>query len=210
MARTPKRWDVEDSSFWDSTGKSHRHRNLAVSIPNLLCGFSVWLYWGMIAKIDSTDPLRQPRAVRLHVWQRRSVVRGQRIGVRGVVTDPSGSCGAGRCDLAYPQFVHDRHLWRAKRQVHDHPVIDSSRDRSRDSSAKPRNVVFPVDPAGRHVGRRRRSVCIVHVKHLVLLSQTHSRPGIRPECRTRQCRRERHAVLDSLGNYRGAVWLLRR
>ncbi len=50
MARTPERWDVEDNAFWDSTGKSIANRNLWVSIPNLLCGFSVWLYWGMIAK----------------------------------------------------------------------------------------------------------------------------------------------------------------
>ncbi|MBP85137.1 MAG: antiporter [Planctomycetaceae bacterium] len=50
MARAPERWDVEDSAFWDSTGKSIANRNLWVSIPNLLCGFSVWLYWGMIVK----------------------------------------------------------------------------------------------------------------------------------------------------------------
>ncbi|MDP7345319.1 MAG: NarK/NasA family nitrate transporter, partial [Alphaproteobacteria bacterium] len=25
-------------------------RNLVVSIPNLLCGFAVWMYWGMVAK----------------------------------------------------------------------------------------------------------------------------------------------------------------
>ncbi len=46
-----KRWDVEDPQFWDETGKKVAYRNLVVSIPNLLCGFSVWLYWGMIAKI---------------------------------------------------------------------------------------------------------------------------------------------------------------
>ena len=45
------KWDVEDQQFWDSTGKKVATRNLIVSIPNLLCGFSVWLYWGMIAKI---------------------------------------------------------------------------------------------------------------------------------------------------------------
>ena len=50
MAKTPPHWDVEDTSFWDSTGKSIAHRNLWTSIPNLLCGFSVWLYWGMIIK----------------------------------------------------------------------------------------------------------------------------------------------------------------
>ncbi|NOY43299.1 MAG: NarK/NasA family nitrate transporter [Planctomycetes bacterium] len=51
MARTPEHWDVEDQAFWESTGKSIANRNLWVSIPNLLCGFSVWLYWGMLAKI---------------------------------------------------------------------------------------------------------------------------------------------------------------
>ncbi len=50
MASTPEKWDVEDQAFWDSTGKSIANRNLWISIPNLLCGFSVWLYWGMIAK----------------------------------------------------------------------------------------------------------------------------------------------------------------
>ena len=49
-ARTPPRWDVEDEGFWESTGKKIASRNLWVSIPNLLCGFSVWLYWGMVAK----------------------------------------------------------------------------------------------------------------------------------------------------------------
>ncbi|MFT5288673.1 MAG: NNP family nitrate/nitrite transporter-like MFS transporter [Planctomycetota bacterium] len=43
-------WDPEDESFWDSTGSKIAQRNLWISIPNLLCGFSVWLYWGMIAK----------------------------------------------------------------------------------------------------------------------------------------------------------------
>ncbi len=50
MAATPQRWDVEDEAFWESEGKRIANRNLWVSIPNLLCGFSVWLYWGMIAK----------------------------------------------------------------------------------------------------------------------------------------------------------------
>jgi MFS transporter, NNP family, nitrate/nitrite transporter len=51
MARTPVTWDVENHDFWQSTGKPIAYRNLWISIPNLLCGFSVWLYWGMIAKI---------------------------------------------------------------------------------------------------------------------------------------------------------------
>ncbi len=49
-ARTPEVWDVENEAFWESTGKGIANRNLWLSIPNLLCAFSVWLYWGMVAK----------------------------------------------------------------------------------------------------------------------------------------------------------------
>jgi NNP family nitrate/nitrite transporter-like MFS transporter len=42
------RWDVEDESFWNSTGRRVANRNLWISIPSLLCGFAVWLYWGII------------------------------------------------------------------------------------------------------------------------------------------------------------------
>jgi NNP family nitrate/nitrite transporter-like MFS transporter len=48
VARTPEKWDVEDQQFWDSTGKAIANRNLWISIPNLLLGFSVWIYWGVI------------------------------------------------------------------------------------------------------------------------------------------------------------------
>ena len=50
MSRRLEKWDVEDESFWQSTGKKTAYQNLWVSIPNLLCGFAVWLYWGMLAK----------------------------------------------------------------------------------------------------------------------------------------------------------------
>jgi NNP family nitrate/nitrite transporter-like MFS transporter len=43
-----KTWNVEDDKFWESTGKSVATRNLWISIPCLLCGFAVWLYWGII------------------------------------------------------------------------------------------------------------------------------------------------------------------
>ncbi|MDH3730280.1 MAG: MFS transporter, partial [Acidimicrobiia bacterium] len=41
-------WDVEDEEFWESTGKHIAKRNLWISIPSLLCGFAVWLYWSVI------------------------------------------------------------------------------------------------------------------------------------------------------------------
>jgi MFS transporter, NNP family, nitrate/nitrite transporter len=42
------KWEVEDKDFWESTGKKIATRNLWISIPSLLCGFAVWLYWGII------------------------------------------------------------------------------------------------------------------------------------------------------------------
>ncbi len=41
-------WDVEDEGFWDREGKRIARRNLWISIPSLLCGFAVWLYWSII------------------------------------------------------------------------------------------------------------------------------------------------------------------
>ncbi len=42
------KWDVENESFWNSTGKKIANRNLWISIPSLLVGFAVWLMWGII------------------------------------------------------------------------------------------------------------------------------------------------------------------
>ncbi len=41
-------WNPDDESQWASKGKSIATRNLWISIPALLCGFAVWLYWGII------------------------------------------------------------------------------------------------------------------------------------------------------------------
>jgi len=41
-------WNVEDPVFWESTGKRIAYRNLAISVPALLCGFAIWGMWGII------------------------------------------------------------------------------------------------------------------------------------------------------------------
>jgi NNP family nitrate/nitrite transporter-like MFS transporter len=41
-------WRPEDADFWESTGKRIAYRNLAISVPALLCGFAVWGMWGII------------------------------------------------------------------------------------------------------------------------------------------------------------------
>ncbi|MHB1084015.1 MAG: MFS transporter [Thiobacillus sp.] len=48
MPTNIKQWNVEDPTFWESTGKSVANRNLWISIPSLLCGFAVWLMWSII------------------------------------------------------------------------------------------------------------------------------------------------------------------
>ncbi len=48
MAKDLSNWNPEDETEWASTGKKIANRNLWISIPALLCGFAVWLYWGII------------------------------------------------------------------------------------------------------------------------------------------------------------------
>lgn len=48
MGQDLRNWDVENEEYWNSTGKPIATRNLWISIPSLLCGFAVWLFWGMI------------------------------------------------------------------------------------------------------------------------------------------------------------------
>ena len=48
MGQDIRDWNIEDESYWASTGKAIATRNLWISIPSLLCGFAVWLYWGII------------------------------------------------------------------------------------------------------------------------------------------------------------------
>ena len=48
MAKDLQNWNPEDEQQWASYGKAVATRNLWISIPSLLCGFAVWLYWGII------------------------------------------------------------------------------------------------------------------------------------------------------------------
>jgi len=43
-----RNWNPEDEQQWLNGGKKLADRNLWISIPCLLCGFAVWLYWGII------------------------------------------------------------------------------------------------------------------------------------------------------------------
>ncbi|MCC7529136.1 MAG: NarK/NasA family nitrate transporter [Candidatus Melainabacteria bacterium] len=41
-------WNPEDETQWMKSGKAIALRNLWISVPCLLCGFAVWMYWGVI------------------------------------------------------------------------------------------------------------------------------------------------------------------
>jgi len=53
-------WDPENEKQWEAVGKFVARRNLLASIPNLTCGFGVWLVWSVIAtkiqKMHDQDP----------------------------------------------------------------------------------------------------------------------------------------------------------
>lgn len=46
--RDLKQWNPENEEFWEKEGKKIASRNLWISIPSLLCGFAVWMYWSII------------------------------------------------------------------------------------------------------------------------------------------------------------------
>lgn len=48
MGQDLRNYTPDQEAFWASTGKAVANRNLWISIPSLLCGFAVWLYWGII------------------------------------------------------------------------------------------------------------------------------------------------------------------
>lgn len=41
-------WAPENETYWEAEGKFIAKRNLIASIPNLTCGFGVWLVWSVI------------------------------------------------------------------------------------------------------------------------------------------------------------------
>ena len=101
-----RKWEVEDNEFWNSTGKKIASRNLWISIPSLLCGFAVWLMWGIIT------------------------VQMLNLGFR-VFTDRTFYANVYcRSDRRHPEdsqhFLHP-HRWRKKYDFLYHGVVDDTR-----------------------------------------------------------------------------------
>jgi NNP family nitrate/nitrite transporter-like MFS transporter len=55
-------WNPDDEKFWNNEGKKIANRNLLISIPSLLCGFAVWMYWSIITvqMLNIGLPFSQP------------------------------------------------------------------------------------------------------------------------------------------------------
>ena len=148
MAHTPSQWDVEDNAFWDATGKSIANRNLWVSIPNLLCGFSVWMYWGMIAATMQRLHIANPELFNFTFNN-----NGQpydEAGIPGTAVHASGGSWACGRDAADSQFVHDCDLRRAQRQIHDDRAADHSCAADGNRPAESANAVFTSTSFWRH------------------------------------------------------------
>ncbi len=45
-----EKWEVENESFWKSTGEKIANKNLWLSIPALFLSFATWAMWGVIIK----------------------------------------------------------------------------------------------------------------------------------------------------------------
>ena len=48
ICRAITTWNIEDSKFWEASGKRIANRNLWISIPALLLAFAVWMVWSVV------------------------------------------------------------------------------------------------------------------------------------------------------------------
>ena len=208
MARTPDKWDVEDEAFWESTGKKIANRNLWVSIPNLLLGFSVWICWGMIAKYIQKLHFGNPELFNFTFLNGGAPYDEARL--QDAAVHAAGGRRPDRRDPSHPQLVHDRDLRGAQRQVHDDAAALVARARRRHRAAEPRHAVLHLHHPGGARRCRRRRVRLVDVQHQLLLSKEAAGARARSKRRARQPRRQPDAVPHPVGGHLRAVRSARR
>ena len=169
MARTPERWDVEDQDFWDSTGKSIANRNLWISIPNLLCGFAVWLYWGMLAKFIQKVHFANP-----DLFNFTFMNGGEPYDIKGYKTlmyTLPAVAGLAGATLRIPNsfmiaICGGRNVKFMTTVLMLIPALLTGL-----ALRDPDDSLLCLHHSRRHVGRRRWGVRFKHVKHFILLPQ---------------------------------------
>ena len=195
--KTPIRWDVEDVAFWNATGKQIAYRNLWVSIPNLLCGFAIWLLWSTIIVRMQTLHDANP------AWFAFTSADGQPLGgndYRVALVPIARGRRSGGSDLVHSQFVHGRDFGRTQRESHDDAAADATGLGDRPGAARSPDILHNIYRVGCSVRSRWRCLRFVDVQHQLLFPAAGSGVSAGIECRAGQPGRERDAVHGALCN----------
>ena len=155
------------------------NRNLWVSIPNLLCGFSVWLYWGMIAKIMQRLHFANPELFNFTFGT--TACRTTRPGYRALLFTLPAVAGLAGATLRIPNSFMIAICGGRNVKFMTTVLLIIPAVAGRHRPAESQDAVLRLHRPGRPVGRGRWRVCFQHVEYLVLLSQTHARIGVGPE-----------------------------
>ena len=135
-----KKWNVEDPEFWEKEGKSIARRNLWISIPSLLCGFAVWLYWGIITvqMLNLGFPFEKSE-----------------------LFYPDGHCRFNGGDVTNSQQLLYSPLWWPQYYFLYHGTVNASGSWCRYSPAGQKYTFMGISGAGAAIRFWRRQLCIV-------------------------------------------------
>ena len=179
MPTNIKEWNPEDPSFWESTGKKIAYRNLWISVPSLLCGFAVWMMWGIISvqMLNLGFPFSQDELFTL--------------------TAISGLAGA---TMRIPssffiRLAGGRNVIFLTTAMLLAPAIGTGI-----VLLHPGLAAVGIPAHGPVVGRRRRQLRQFDVEYQHLLSQAPAGHRAGHQCRARQLRRHQHADHHSAGD----------
>ena len=168
-SRTPEKWDVEDEQFWATTGKKIANRNLWVSIPQLLLGFSVWICWGMIAKYIQKLHFANPELFNFTFLNDGAAYDA--AGYRGLLFTLPAVAGLVGATLRIPNsfmiaICGGRNVKFMTTLLLILPALGAGH-----RAAEPRYAVLHLHCTRGTRRSRRWSVCLLDVQHQLLLSQ---------------------------------------
>ena len=182
-------WTIEDSKFWQATGKRIANRNLWISIPALLLAFAVWMVWSVVvAKLPAvgfkftTDQLFWLAAI------------------------PGLSGATLRIFYSFMPPIFGGRIWTTLSTASLLlPAIGIGFAVQNPSTPY---ILFVV--AGAAVRLRRRQLRLLDGQYQLLLPEGGEGQCARAQCRSRQSRRQRGAVRHPAGDHGRRVRLARR
>ncbi len=177
-------WRPEDPAFWESKGKKIAYRNLAISVPALLCGFAVWGMWGIITvqMLNLGFPFSQAELFTL------TAIAGLAGATMRIPASFLIRLAGGRNTifLTTAMLLAPAIGTGIVLQHKDWPLVG-----------------IPAD--GALVWCRRRQLRQLDVEHQHVLSEAAARHGFGYQRRSGQLRRHQHADRDSAGDDGGLV-----